>query len=545
MPWSFPGIQKPVELIYTQTLGFQPDIILIRCLPQPVTSIPTSGMVSLGWGFSVVTLPNVVVDMGSSNLTDDGRFLVFKAFDRRKHWEKVAPISGEYNTQRVGYVPIARQRTLRQLGWLLMNALGETGADVSALPNYVYPGVTWECADVVEAAQTLFEEYGYSIALGYGDEYVSVVQVGTGAALSTVDRFIGSDTMDPNPSPRWVKNCFANSVAQVRLKLEAVGLEVDDSWVPIDELSYQPNVGWGSTAPYSLPGVNNLEANGYVRRAYRVMGFADGTLNIPDGSGVLNDISDLFPVKAHLLEPEDIRVDGSYQPFRVYGRYNREEDETGNPRIPGATDTAIGDQVPARAMRFFGETGLLVFEEPIWYVDTEVYYPADLWIEATIQVRHPTLFAWNHWEYDVLVNSSGTGYHTIRHAEHRAETILIYNDYHEVVDVVHNQATLEAIGNAWAAAVAASYNTAVSQYVVYSMPKLDLRCDGAITQVQHILTCGENGHAVNRTTASRNFEFDRGVPKRVQRVAHLRALSAGIAAKEQLRKRSLSESADD
>lgn len=544
MPWLFPGILKPVELIYTQSLGFQPDVILIRCLPQG-TAIPVSGTVTLGWEATVATLPNVVVDMGSVNLTEDGRFLMFKALDRRKHWERVAPISGEYNTQRAGAFVPARQRTLRQLGTLLMNALGETTANVSALPTSVYPGVTWECADVVDAAQTLLEEYGYSLALGYGSEPVSIVQVGTGAALSTVDRFIGSDTMDPNPTPRWVRNCFANSVAQVRLKLEAVGLETDDTWVPIDYLSYQPDVGWGSTAPYSLPGVDNLEANGYVRRAYRVMGFADETLYIPGGSGTLNDITDILPIKAQLLEPEDIRVDDSYQPFRVYGRYHKEENETGNPTIPGDVGTAIGDQVVARQMRFYGETGLLVFEEPIWYIDTGVYYPANLWIEATIQVRHPTYFAWQHYEYDVEVNPSGTGYHTVRHAEQRAETIVQYNSDHDIVGATTNQAALDAMGNAWATAVAASYATKVSQHVVYSMPKLDLRCDGAIIQVQHIMTCGEIGHAVNRTTASRHFEFDRGIPKRVQRVAHLRALTSKIEVKEQMRKRSLSESADD
>jgi hypothetical protein len=58
------------------------------------------------------------------------------------------------------------------------------------------------------------------------------------------------------------------------------------------------------------------------------------------------------------------------------------------------------------------------------------------------------------------------------------------------------------------------------------MPKLALRCDGAIIQLQHILTCGELGHAVNRTTASRNFEFDRGIPNKIQRIAHLRAVSS-------------------
>ena len=524
MVWSFPGISSPVELIYTQTLGFQPDVVLIRCLPQ-ATAVPVEGTVTLAWGATTVTLPNCVVDLESVNLTQDGRFLLFKTFDRRERWKRAAPISGEYNTIRAGAFIPARQRTLRQLGTFLMTALGEAGADVSALPTTVYPIVSWECEEVIEAAQALLESYGYSVALGFGAEAVKVVQLGTGAALSTTDRFIGSDTIDPKLVPRYIRNCFSASVAQVRLKLEAVGLDADDTWKTIDTLSFVPAGGWGLSAPYSLPNVANLEANGYVRRAYRVMGFADSTLNIPDGSGAIVDVTDILPIQNRLLSTEDVRLDDSYQPFKVYGKYHKEEDETGEPPIPGGADTAIGDEVVGRRMSFDGENGIVVFEEPIWYVNAGAYSAANLWLEVTIQIRHATNFSWKHYEYDKEVSPTSVGYHTVRH-EQRAETIVTYNSSHVVTGSSNNQAALNALGDAWAVVVAAMYATTSSQHIVYCMPKLALRCDGAIIQLQHILTCGELGHAVNRTTASRNFEFDRGIPNKIQRIAHLRAVSS-------------------
>lgn len=138
MAWSFPGVSYPVELIYTQTLGFQPDIVLMRSLPQS-GAVPIEGTVTLTWGAVTITLPNCVVDLGSVNLTDDGKFLLFKTFDRRERWKLAAPLSGEYNTIRAGAFTAARQRTLRQLGTILMTALGEAGADVSVLPTNVYP----------------------------------------------------------------------------------------------------------------------------------------------------------------------------------------------------------------------------------------------------------------------------------------------------------------------------------------------------------------------------------------------------------------------
>jgi hypothetical protein len=544
MPWSFPGIVYPVELIYTQSLGFQPDVLLIRSLPQ-LTNIPVLGTATLSWGATTVTLPNVTVDLGSVNLSTDGRFLLFKAFDRRKRWERAAPISGEYNSVRANAYVTARQRSLRQLGVLLMTALGESSYDVSVLPTNVYPAVTWECTPVVEAAQLLLEEYGYSIALGYGSEQVTVVQVGVGATLPTTNRFIGSDTMDPETNPQYVQNCFAPSAAQVRLELTPVGLDTDDSWVPIDSLSYAPGGSWASVAPYSLPGIANLEANGFVRRAYQVTAFADGTLNLPDGSGTLNDITDILPIDARLIESEDLRFDGSLQPFRVYGRYFKEEDETGNPVTPGGLITAIGDEVVGRRMRFYGETGLLVFEEPIWYSSGGSYYPADLYLEATIGVRHPTNFSWQHYEYPVSVDPSGYGYITVKHPDLRAQTVVSYNSSHAVTGTTTNQTALNAVGASWAAAIAASMGTKTSQHVVYYEPKLTLRCDGAIRQVQHILTCGELGHAVNRTTASSHFEFDRGTTRKSERIAHLRALASGVELAAQKRIMSIRKAADD
>jgi hypothetical protein len=73
--------------------------------------------------------------------------------DRRERWKKVAPISGEYNTIRVGEVVSARQKTFRELGTILMTALGEPSADVSVLPTNIYPPVSWECEPVIEAGE--------------------------------------------------------------------------------------------------------------------------------------------------------------------------------------------------------------------------------------------------------------------------------------------------------------------------------------------------------------------------------------------------------
>jgi hypothetical protein len=307
--------------------------------------------------------------------------------------------------------------------------------------------------------------------------------------------------------------------------------------------------GWGKTTPYSLAGAvdtltedQQVEARAYVRRAYRPVGFADGTWNLPDGSGTVSGLEDILPIQNRLLVPEDIRPDESYAPFKVYGKYTVLPGERAQPALP--VTSAIGDRVVGVQYHFDGENGILIFEDPIFYVEDDEYHPAYLYLEVTIQVRNQTNFQWQHYEYDVELVPSGVGYHTVKH-ELRAETIVEYDDTHTVTGTVTNQVALDALGDATALAAAGLFVTSESQHIVYNKPKLNLRCDGAILQVQHILTCGEHGHAVNRTTASRNFEFDRGIPSRTQRAAHYRAMLAGAGTFRTAMLRARKENADD
>jgi hypothetical protein len=439
-------------------------------------------MLTLTWLASTITLPNCVVDLASLRVTDDGIYSIIKVLDRRELWKRVVPISGEYTTLRAG--SLARQMSLRSLGTILMTALGEASAVVSALPIDVYPPVSWRCDDVVEVAEALFTEYGYTVALGFGSEAVTVVKLGTGATLSTSNMFAGSDTLDPKLTPRYMRNCFGDSVAQVRLKMEAVGLDTDGQWYPIDELSFTPGAGWSQTPPYTLSGAidtltdeQKVEANAYVRSAYRVMGFADGTWDVPDGSETLATLDQILPIDGRLLGTEDLRPDESYKPLNVYGQYLKLPKEKAQPALPELT--LIGDRVVGLQYKFDGESGLLLFDEPIFYVDTADYFPADLWIEVTIRIRSATTGSWRHYEYDVETASG-------------------------------------------------MFVTTASQHIIYNQPDLAIRCDGAIIQVNHVMTTGEYEHAVNRTTASRNFEFDKKIPSRAQRVAHLRATRSAV-----------------
>lgn len=534
MPWSFPGISYPTELVYTQSLGFMADTATAQCLPQ-VGAFPASGTLTLVWGATTITLPDCVVDTATVRLTADGRGMVLSIKDRRERWSRVAPISGEYNVSRAGSLWSVGQKTLRQLGTILMTALGEGSADVSALPTNVYPPVSWDCDSVIEAAETLFSQFGYSVALGFGAEAVKVVQLGTGATLSSTDQFVYSDTIDAKLVPRYVMTCYGASLMQVRLKLEAVGKDEDGSWKPIGDLSYEPGVGWGKTAPVSMAElrppldtrINQLQAAGFVRRAYRVMGFADGTWTIPYAGGTIPELSYILPLTGHLLTVEDIREGDSREPYKVYGKYQFEIPQKGFPDNPIIEITDIDDQVVGRSHWLDRENGILFFQEPIYYVQSDAYVPAELYLETAIRIKDTTTLAWRRYSPSVQVAPSGYGYLTLHQPDQQAETIVTYDSTHTVTGATDNAVSLDATASALATAAAGEYATTASQYKVYSMPKLTLRCDGAIQQVQHILTCGNQEHAVNRTSASRFMEFDKGIPSRAVRRAHLAGVNLG------------------
>lgn len=530
MGWSFPGISYPVELVYTQSLGVLPGVAVLRFLPQ-VGSVPVVGTMTLTWGATTVTLPNCVSDLASLRIEESGRYMQMRVFDRRERWKKAAAVSGEYNVLRAG--GRIRSKNIRELARLLFDAIGETTAVISALPTDVYPPVSWKSDDAIEAIDDLLTDAGYSVALGYGSEPVTVVRLGTGSTLPTTSLFTSSDTVDPKFVPRYVKSHFGDTIIQGRLKLQAVSREPDGSWVPIADSSYKPADGWEKTPPYSLsPAAASLsteqleEAVAYVRRAYRVIAFADDTLDRPDTGDPINAIEDIFPLFNRLLQTEDVRADTAYQPYRVYGKYTKDQKQETQPQTLGGVTTDIGDLVQLRRSFLDGENGLLIFEDPIYYVQGGDYKPAELWLETTFRVRNQNHGAWDFYDKSIEVVPTGTGYHNLEHEE-RLEVIMEYDTSHAITGSTSNEADLDTQAAAWAAAVIATYATTQASFAAYNQPVLTLRCDGAIQQVTHIMTAGETQHAVNRTLASRNYEYDRSVPSRSILTAHLRSIRSG------------------
>jgi hypothetical protein len=524
---AYQSILYPKGCVYSQSLGVHPDRVSIRCKPQ-ATAIASSGTVTISYNASSITLPNCVFDSARISAdVADGFLLSVVLFDRRERWRFAAPISGAYNIYRGGVQVASKKRTLRELATILLTQLGESTAVVTALSNAIYPEVRWECESPVKALDQLLTEWGFSLSLGFGVEPVRIVQLGTGATLGTMNAMLISSTIDPTIRPHWVRVCFGPSIMQARFKMEAVARETDDTWVPIDSVSYKPAAGWEQENPYRLPNVQSTvpeatynRAITSVFRAYRIKKFAPDTLDIPDGSGTLTSIQQCLPLMNRLLDDEAIRDDGSYIPYRIYGKRFVPANSNGQP----AKDitTTIDDEIVGETVQFDGETGIIIFDKPQFWIDSGQFKPAELYLEASFSIIDLTYNSPYHYEKDTVLDAAGYGYRGVVYPELEGRVVAVYGASQTVSSTSNNQTALDAIAAIITTSVASQYSTIGSQVVVYNIPLFSLRCDGAIHQIQFVISDGTQ-HAGSYSMASRNEEFDRFIMTRDERTAINRA----------------------
>lgn len=542
MSWSFPGIAYPIECVMTQSRGVHADPIQLIFLPQ-AGNFPTSGSLTLQWDGAVAVLPDCVLDTSTLHYATDGIHHVVLGWDRRKRWEAAPPIDGWYNIDRGGSRIPSRERNLQQLCRLLLDRLGETGGSVSGVSSSVFPQVRWDTEPTHLALEALMKAHGLDLVLGFGANPVRIVTLGSGDALPSGNEFVGSITADPKLRPRFVRSSFGPSVQQGRLKLEAIGRESADEWLPIDELSYMPAGGWGKEDPFTLPNVLAFDLQQWelainsVFRAYRVVSFSHGSLVLPDNSGSIARIEDILPLRGNLLDTDDIRADTSYKPFRLFGRFFREVKERGQPAE--FENTTKSYELTYIKSWLDMENGVLFFEDPIFLIEADNFVPADLYLEVSYHAKDPVNFAPEHYIYDAPFDPSGYGYFTIHTPEVFYRSVISYDSDHTPIGDTNNQSTLDAIAISQANLITSSMSDSMTQVKVYSIPKLNIRCDGAISQIQHVMTNGERNHKVNRTTASRFREFDRKVPSQAKKAAHYQSikLSEEERWKSALRKR--------
>lgn len=255
---SFSGINKALSCEMTSAYGTAPSVGTIAYREQPRVS--RVGTLTLDCDGQRRTWRNCKIGAFQKQTdANQNGIVVAQILDRRWRWQR-AKINGRYNIKlaRGGYQS-GTQKSPRELATLLFRAMGESGADVSALPDESRPAIDWDVSSAAEELASLCESLACRVTLG-NDDVARIVRLGVGRALQDSPfAYALGDSLDTPDPPDEINLVGAEILHQCRLKLKAVGEDIGGVVRPIDNLSYKPSTGWEKENPATLGGVEDRE----------------------------------------------------------------------------------------------------------------------------------------------------------------------------------------------------------------------------------------------------------------------------------------------
>lgn len=236
-------------------------------------------------------------------------------YDRRWKWN-FGSISGEYNKRNPdGTLDVLTPGNARS-AWELMatclTVMGEIGADVSRVPTNVYPYVKWNGIKPALALADLCERTACEVVLSAADN-VEIWRSGQGA--STIDR-----NTQLHQKYRFLRQSIPGvidavgepSLYQGRLKMRAVGRDVNSTQELVNLLSYSPAQDWTKQSLLSFQGVTGATTSPLametIWRQYKVVGQENGALAVPGCSEAVTSVNQ-YVLQDKLLSYE-IDIDG-------------------------------------------------------------------------------------------------------------------------------------------------------------------------------------------------------------------------------------------
>lgn len=514
---TFPGINKVLACEYTRTLGIEPDVAVLTCIPQPNPPNMSGDLVFADDPNEVLSLPDFGIDYTKVYYSTQGQIGTVVLEDTRRRW-KWRTISGRYNVVTAdGSIDPATEQTPQELATLLLTALGVVTFDVTAIPDDDRPSVDWQYDRADLELDALLETRGCEVSLN-NDNSVTIVNIGVGAAITEDDDVLGAGfSIDPPEVPEDIKLVCGKSLWQSRLKLVPVAEETDGSFVALADVSYVPAGGWADvTDDEFFLGIADPVARALALRSvykcYQVESQADGTQNILDYVGTIDDISQLLPLNNFKLE--SYTVDGTTVLRRV-------------PAIVRGTYEAIGDPPPGvntDPMTVYGgqfsidrERGIVRFRDRVTKFNSGLTQrvAADLYLETSYCIINFDTQQYEREIYTFPLGGDLDGSHVIRDNDFVATTIVNYDDEVDPLvqdSVTTNQTDLETASLARLTAEAARFQFDVGNSLVYRTIK-DISTDGAIRQVTWDINIRTQSGRPCTTTVARNAEIALGVPR--------------------------------
>jgi hypothetical protein len=539
---EFEGIYGIEGGSYTHAHGTTPGVFSIRSRPQPTTP-RAMGNVTIRQGATALVFPDCIIDQAELTIDGSGQVLLLTVLDRRWKW-RYPRISGQYNLYlENGELDLATDKSPQDLATLLLEAMGETGFNVGALPNDARPTADWDNAIAAQELESLCEALGCRVMLAAGSK-VLIARLGEGDQLpQTPEIMSGGAVLDPPEAPDVLHFIGAPDAFGVDLELEAVGYDLKREPKPIDELSYTPTDGWATADSEGyLDELADKKLRGYAKqslyRMYRVK-IPAGGLRIPGYDKPIRHRWQLeFLDKLIATQPDDAG-EIPQSPF-VYGKWFDGRDKGGNNLDDGVAlaPMAGGIETPEETTEFypFGFSfdgraqivhfGGMVYREAKSGTDITTE-PATLYLRACVNIRDETTR-----EYFRTVCRKPTGFKygtkpgVVEQPEYVRTTYPNYTTDFNTFTLTDNADEFQRDAAYYVNLAIAELQTKNPQRITYEVIKA-IHLDGAIQQV----TWEVSNSGTPKTTACRNNDIDPIMPsyrerRRLQRNQHAAAVLA-------------------
>lgn len=451
---------------FTIAPGVTPSICNLYTVPH-VQSLPQVGeLVLQTYGESPFVFRDCLLENPSLSANRSGQFWNLPIQDRRWKWQW-GQMYGWYNKPNPNGT-YEREKTPQELASMLFEELGETGFDVTQLPNSPRPEVRWDGAPADAELDNLCQSLGCVVVLNPLSDRAEIWLVGQGNSLPG-GYTIGAAYAPVLPAkPSKIRVEAGPTIFQSTFLAETVGMDTDGTWKPINDLSYKPTAGWsGADALGGFLSITDDQtyvsggrtllirdlAAATVFRCYRLTGLLSGGWCPPilQGSGdeyepqSLADLQ-LFDV---LAEEEISTEDGGLRrlPARVYVR-----------------SASVDRRTPAHVESYPGgysldnEHGILQFNEPLflWGASTTGSDPATVHFECAFYAGAYGVFSRRYVEA-----STGSPVETptrsVQRPDLQARIIYSFSNDGGNSDQTDNIADLDQRLNYWGNAALAEY----------------------------------------------------------------------------------------
>ena len=378
---TFTGIAATKGWDFTFGPGVTPSVCVITTLENRSLGVGLTGNLVLEQDGLTLTFPDCRIASRTITSGRGGTYVKLAIQDRRWKWQ-FTQIDGSYNVRKSAS-NIIRKKTPQELATLLFQAMGETDFTVSDLPNGpdVWPEANWQGVPAAPLLSELCNSLGCMVVLDAATNKAKIVKIGEGTALPPGGRIIRQSSPTVlNAVPDEVRFVTGPALFQTGFYLEPVGVDIDDTVKPINDLSYKPAVGWGYVDPYGFYSVTGTYTRGSeilekrdlakatVWKMYRVwtteilLNFQiQSLLGTPYTTNKLQDFLPLRQTKIEtFIDKDGEEKEKAYEIFGTYALPEKQAVFTGE-------DNSNLEYVPNAWHRLDGNTGIVYFNQPMFY----------------------------------------------------------------------------------------------------------------------------------------------------------------------------------